>query len=239
MLCDGNLLDIGMWLRSGAPPVELPPGECLGIVCPVYFWGVPSPVADFVRALAVVTQPEYVFSVVTYGSSTGGATAMIRNAMKERGIKVDASFIVKMVDVWTPMFNVSNVVRNRRVEAKADVKIREIASRITRRWRGNADCIRIWLPIAQLYYMVYRRNRSTRFFSVDSSVCTGCGLCVSNCPVHAISLRPDLSELSKEVAEFTSSECTACLRCLHHCPVFAIHRGGASVRHGQYYFRRP
>lgn len=51
--------------------------------------------------------------------------------------------------------------------------------------------------------------------SVDTEKCLGCGLCVSICPVQAISL-----EDKKAIIDH--KKCNACMQCANQCPVEAI-----------------
>jgi ferredoxin len=51
---------------------------------------------------------------------------------------------------------------------------------------------------------------------VNADECTGCGTCVDECPVEAISLN------DKDVAVVNADECTECGACVDACPVEAI-----------------
>jgi len=51
--------------------------------------------------------------------------------------------------------------------------------------------------------------------SVDKEKCNGCGLCVSICPVQAISL-------IQNKASIDQNKCLECLLCMDECPVNAI-----------------
>lgn len=50
---------------------------------------------------------------------------------------------------------------------------------------------------------------------VDSSVCTGCGICVDVCPVQAIEMVDDIAKVNPE-------KCTGTGTCVEACPVQAI-----------------
>ena len=51
---------------------------------------------------------------------------------------------------------------------------------------------------------------------IDSESCTGCGSCVADCPMDAISLN------TSDVAEVNAEACIGCGVCTHVCPVDAI-----------------
>ena len=50
---------------------------------------------------------------------------------------------------------------------------------------------------------------------VNTEECTGCGICVDECPATAI-------ELKKEMAIVDEEECTECGTCVDSCPNSAI-----------------
>ena len=50
---------------------------------------------------------------------------------------------------------------------------------------------------------------------VDIDVCTGCGICVDECPLSAI-------ELVNDKAKVDAEECTECGTCVDECPNEAI-----------------
>lgn len=52
---------------------------------------------------------------------------------------------------------------------------------------------------------------------VDEEKCTGCGVCVSLCPVQAISIDDDHAVIDQEL-------CTECLRCMDECPSEAFYQ---------------
>ena len=74
---------------------------------------------------------------------------------------------------------------------------------------------------------MFERDRRTKNFILDDGS-TGCGICASKCPAHAIEIQDGRPVWVKE-------QCELCLRCLHHCPQFVIQYGDGKTReHGQY-----
>ena len=51
--------------------------------------------------------------------------------------------------------------------------------------------------------------------SIDSEMCTGCGICIDTCPQHAISIKNNLVVVNRE-------QCNQCSACAEACPVGAI-----------------
>lgn len=197
-------------------------GEPLGFVTPTYFWGIPWIVTDFLQRLDISGQ-HYCYHILTCGGSTGNASGMLE---KHLGHRLDARFSVKMVDTWTPMFDVSNPTENERILDQAEVEIDRIIQLIQNRTPGDFDRLKGLGRISTaLIYPFYKRQH-TRKFAITHD-CNGCGLCAQQCPIHAISL-------SDGRPHWTVDHCLFCLGCLHRCPQQAITFGPNTHKHGQY-----
>ena len=197
--------------------------ETIGLVSPVYNFGLPVTVIDFISKLNL-KGGGYVFTLVTYGGFSGGASKMMKSLLKEKGIKTDAQYSVRMPDTWTPVYDLSDKAKVNETNRKADIKIDGIIKKTNKKSKGNFDSRRI--PFGNKFYGGYEQIRRTSSLSVNTS-CVGCGLCAKQCPVNAIEMQD-----SKPV--WVKDKCAMCLGCLHHCPEFAIHRGDKTVLHGQY-----
>lgn len=214
-------------LNSGSLSFGIADGESIGFVTPTYFWGLPTVVVDFLaRATLNMSGGHYAYHALTYGTTTGQAHAMLKKIAARRGLAIDASFCVKMVDTWTPLFDLSDPARNEAITAAAEPRIDEAVALITSRAAGNFVKDAIPQPLSALFYATYRAGRKTKKFSVTDA-CVGCGACESLCPVRAI-------EMNGGKPAWVKDRCAYCLACLHHCPAFAIRLGPASARHGQF-----
>lgn len=198
-------------------------GDVVGLVCPTYFYGLPTLVADFVRRLRL-DEGTYCYLVLTCGGSTAGAAAMCQRLL---GRELDARFTVKMPDTWTPMFDISDTEKNTAILDAAEGVIDHVIAAVKERERGYFGP-RQFLPrtATALLYPWYGWQRVSKFKVAES--CTGCGVCEGECPMHAITLvdgRP----------QWDGEACMCCLGCLHRCPQFAISYGKNTIKHGQYY----
>lgn len=222
----GNAGEAVPMTACGLP--EPAPGEPVGFVFPTYFWGLPRPVANFLREGQLpICEGRYVFLVAAYGTTTGGSAQMARRLLAARGIGVDASFSARTPDTWTPIFDLSDQGRVAAQVEAAESEIAEVAARVAARERSDFVRARLPYPVARAYHATYGLQARTSAFSVDVSACVGCGLCARKCPVGAIEMRDGLPA-------WTAERCAMCLGCLHRCPKFAIQRGRATARHGQY-----
>lgn len=200
------------------------PNEKIGFVCPVYNFSLPITVTDFIEKLNLNMNGGYVFTVLTFGGFSGGATKQIKELLAKNNIICNAHYSVRMPDNWTPVYDVSNKEKIDKTNRKADKSIDKIISRIKRNANGNYDLRR--LPFCKNSYKGYENMRRTATLSVNEK-CSGCGLCEKLCPVEAIEIQDGKPVWVKE-------KCAMCLGCLHRCPEFAIQRGEKTAIHGQY-----
>lgn len=221
----GECIDITGIVNGSVPMPSPAPGEPVGLICPVYFFALPDIVERFISLLEPFGGGNYTFGVITYGTMTGMAIAEMRRLFSKRGIGLDAVFSVRMVDVWTPMFNLSDSEACLRRTDAAIFKIDRLAALIRARVKKTGPSLPA--SFAPLGRKVYDSQRATRHFHLVGDRCIGCGLCARGCPAGAIEMDADRPRWVKE-------RCTLCLRCLHRCPGFAIQYGSKTASHGQF-----
>lgn len=226
---DDRAVSIREYREAGGASFELAEGEAAGFVTPTHFMGLPLLMADFLATLDLRTkggEKPYAYLVATFGNFSGTTRSLVADALRERGMQLAAAFGVRMVDTWTPMFDVSDPERNLRITREADARVDEIAERIRARQTG-AHRIRTGPPlVGSLMHAHWRAHRSTAPFFVEPG-CIGCGACARNCPVSAISME-------RGAPVWTADTCAQCLACLHRCPAFAIQHGPNTKTHGQW-----
>lgn len=106
-------------------------GPCqLGFVAPVYAWGLPTPMIEFLKTadLSIAAGAKdggrpYTFYVSTYGSTTGQSAKFARDLLRERGLELDAAMSVKMPDTWTPVFDLSDPQKVESINKAAEAQI--------------------------------------------------------------------------------------------------------------------
>lgn len=205
----------------------IPQAERVGIICPVYFSGLPLMVAGFAGRLDL-SHAQYTFSVVTYGGS-GGSSALgqLNRILKERNRGLDAGFMVKMPGNYILMYTSPAGKKREKMLAMADSQIAGIAGAVSR-------CEKRKLPSSFLANLVHslayprfasRVHEDDRKFTVSES-CTSCGICSAICPAENIEL--------VEGKPVWKHRCELCCGCIHLCPVEAIQAGSGTVSRQRY-----
>ncbi len=208
-----------------------PDAERIGIVCPVYFSGLPAMAASFAGRLRVASA-RYVFSIVTHGG--GGGSAALRQLdgiLRERaGRGLDAGFAVSMPGNYILMYGSPAGEKRDRLLAAADADLEAIAGRIQKKERLKLP----YSPLTRLIKAImYPRFRSRvhgddRKFTVTER-CTSCGICAAVCPAGNIEMvdgRP-----------VWNHRCELCCGCIHLCPAEAIQAGKGTE--GRQRYRHP
>lgn len=202
-------------------------GEAVGMISPVYHWGLPSIVDSFLSKIQLdIAYHAYIYFVATYGTTTGQSSTFVKRHLKRKGLSLSASYSVKMPDTWTPVFDLSDGEKVCRINENAETQIDTIISQIRNTEYGNYTKARIPMFAVKLYRPAYEKERHTNHFIVEDS-CIGCGMCAKKCPVNAI-------EIQSGRPVWVKDKCVMCLGCLHRCPKFSIQYGAKTKKHGQY-----
>lgn len=224
-----EVIDIAKCLKESRLSFTLKKRERLGFVYPIYFWGLPSIVIDFVKAAEFTFYgKQFTYSVATCGATTGAADRNLSELLKKKHIPMHATFAIKMVDNYTPIFDVSDKEKNALTNAKASDNISDMLFLVDNRIGGYYNhYVGLW-PVSKATKVAYDLSRRTAFFKVSND-CIGCGKCAENCPCTAI-------EMVDGKPSWTKKKCTFCLGCVNKCPANAISAGGMTRKHGQYVY---
>jgi len=219
--------------KGDADPAEARTDE-LGLVFPVYGWGLPRVVEDFVSRIkeTAASKAPYVYAVLTCGDDIGYADRLLRTKLAEQGVKLDAVFSIIMREtyVFLPGFDVDKPESEKQKWNGMLQRLPHILDCISNRQKSTKrDLNPGMFPRVKtnvLRPLFHKLFTSPKGFRVDTDRCKKCGRCEIICPVNNITTaesgQPQWGE-----------RCTFCLACYHICPQHAIVYGHYSKGKGQ------
>lgn len=229
--CQEKVCSVADCLKTGRLKFHIQPEERVGFVTPVYFYGLPALVEDFINRITLISDggTHYVYHVLTCGASTGSAANQMRQLLRLRGITLSASFSLVMPDGYVVMFRAPTRSQAIRQMQLAEISMNQIIGDVLARTCGDFNHHKGALPadlVSSVIYPLYQRGRRTdKFYATDA--CVRCGLCQKVCPVDAIVLNDRRPQWVKE-------QCQMCMACINRCPKQAIEYGKKTQKHGRY-----
>ena len=205
----------------------------LGLVFPVYAWGLPETYNRFLSGLSF-RQFTYIYMVCTCGDDIGCTDRILARRLKTLGSKrLSAAFSVRMPNTYIglPGFDVDTKEITQSKLAKASGRLQTIAEAVNAQleehtdvWRGRFPRLKSYL-LRPLFNLLLTSDKA--FHTADR--CLRCGKCTAVCPLHNI-------RTGKDGLPSWQGHCTLCLRCYHACPSRAIEYRPFGKGKGQYLF---
>lgn len=210
-------------LEPGGRPAALEAEERVGLVFPVYAWGVPGPVLSFARSLPKTDA--FRFGVCTCGSEAGHTMKKLAELLP-----LQSSYSLVMPNNYILASDVESRAVIQRKIAAAEAAIERMAGEIREKkpvyrvTEGTFAALK-----SGLVHEGFKRFASgtMRFYASDA--CNGCGLCARECPSKAISM-------AEGKPFWVKKSCCQCLRCINACPRRAIQCGKGTQKRGRYTF---
>lgn len=202
--------------------------DCIGVIFPVYFSGLPLLVADFLDQVQV-RQDAYLFAVCTCGGIPAGTLLQAQRRLAVRGLTLQAGFSIRMPGNYIVKYSAFPAAIQRWLLKKEKKKIQAIAEAVRGRREGKvAGSMAVINRLTAGTYekMVPRLPAMDGNFRVDDR-CRGCGLCRDVCPVANIALADGKPRWL--------GRCQHCLACLQWCPAEAIEYGDRTVGRKRYH----
>lgn len=223
----GELIDMASALKEKRFKYKVAEGEKIGIVFPVYFYGLPTIVAEFIGQIAIESDANpFIYTVITYGGSSGNADKMLEKLLKQRNLQLNSSFSIEMPSNYVIMHDVPDEEKQNLTLHSAEKQIEKIAELLAVNKKGDFSHHGYLAPLTPLAYKLYGVYRKTKnFYATDA--CTNCGLCGEICPSNVI-------QLSSGKPEWIKEKCSHCSACINRCPAQAIQYGNATKKRGRY-----
>lgn len=204
------------------------PADKVGIIFPVYAWGMPMIVKKFIARFKD-NDPRYFFSVATCGGSSAGTLQQVANFMKSKGIKLSAGFSVQMPTNYIVWGDAISEERQKAMFVQWEKRLEDIAATIA---KGESCPVEKDSAFANLFltgvaYKLSMPNfaKMDRSFRVDEK-CNHCGVCFRICPVRNIEMKDGKPEWKHK--------CEQCLACIQWCPKEAIQYGSKTAVRKRY-----
>jgi ferredoxin/flavodoxin len=199
----------------------------VGIVFPVYYYGLPVMVRRFVKGLNIVPET-YVYTAATCGGSVGAALKQMKDLVEGKGAKVSAAFTVVMPDNYQVMYSPPSRKKQQRLFAMESIKTDQMAGVISRH-ETNVWDVKGTLAAGVLGGILYKtfhpEKKDTHFWTDEK--CNGCGICAQVCPSENI-------EMKNERPRWLH-RCEHCLGCMHWCPRQALQYKKGTVKRERYH----
>lgn len=203
--------------------------ERIGIIYPVYMFGMPLIVSKFIKKLTCA-KDAYIFAIATYGGMAAGSLGQTARELKAIGLKLSAGFGITMPGNYTPLYAAIDEEKQRSMFKKESARIKEIALIIKDKKKARIEGNN-FLTNALFSGLIYATG-SPRIPCMDRDFwsdqkCNSCSTCVKVCPVNNI-------ELINKLPVWLH-KCEQCFACLQWCPKEAIQYGKNTVSRKRYH----
>ncbi|MBN3038001.1 MAG: EFR1 family ferrodoxin [Candidatus Omnitrophica bacterium] len=205
-----------------------PEEQRVGIVYPVYMWGMPLIVANFINKLKL-DKDQYVFAVATYGGMPGNALSQTAKQLEKQGMCLSAGFGVRMPGNYTPLYGAVPAEKQQEMFECEKEKVKEIAKFIQAadKTKIEKSSFLINLIFSGIIYKLGsgKMSQMDKSFWVNGK-CTSCSICEQVCPVDNIKMVDGKPQWQ--------NRCEQCMACLQWCPVEAIQYGKKTINRKRY-----
>jgi len=223
----GELIDMGQALNENSFNYTIEKGEKVGVVFPVYFWSLPTIVAEFMKKLKLKTNENpFIYTVITCGSFARNADKDLAKLLKSKNLELSSSYSVKMPSNYVMLYNTPNKENTNLSLELADNQIKKLIECVKNNKKGYFAKHGPFTIFNSFVYKTYGIFRKTKKFNV-SEKCTSCGQCERICPSLAIQMKNGKPIWIKE-------KCSHCSACINRCPSQAIEYGESTKKRGRY-----
>jgi len=197
---------------------SIPDADITGFVFPVYCWGVPSRVLNFIRNHSF--RSSSYFAVATNGGQVANTMVQLKKFLEhEKKIFLSSGIGIRMPSNYLPWGEAESTDIQQTFFDDAKTKIDKMVNNLIKSSTMEVEKGVLWqrLLFSPVYKLSYSKLcKMDKSFAADSN-CNGCGICKKVCPSNNITI-----ENGKPVFHH---KCEQCYACLHWCPQQALQYG--------------
>ena len=200
----GELLSIPQLMKNGELDIE---DDVVGIIFPVFFATSPKTLREFVQTVNI--KADYLFLITSYGSDGDqNALKIMKDTLNQRGINVNYTNSVLMVDNFLPVFDMA---REKEIKKDLDVdsEIESIKNDIINRKEYIFD--KKHFTDVENIEEILETTMTSKYHIQVGEECNNCRICTQVCPRGNITLT--------EENPVIGDDCDFCLGCVQHCKV--------------------
>jgi NAD-dependent dihydropyrimidine dehydrogenase PreA subunit/flavodoxin len=185
---------------------------------PTCFSNAPKMVRDYIRNNKEIFVGKKIFIIVTMGLFSGDGAGCSARILRKCGAEIIGGLHLRMPDCIADNKMLKRPIEeNKYLVKQADIKI-HLAAKSLKDGKPFQEGLNIFYHIAGLFgQRLWFYGESLSYKNkpkIDLEKCTGCGLCVKNCPMKNLE--------KKEGIIVHKKQCTMCYRCVNNCPVQAL-----------------
>lgn len=188
--------------------------DSIGFIYPVYYWGVPKCVKDFISSMTIVNNEKtYVYAVASYGGFKGDGIKILNKLLLDKDITLNYGKTIRLFSNYIISFTIPDDPKK-----VLDKRKRKLASIIDSIQHKKTNSIGKPNRTVSKFNnnFIETVSQQDKNYNVNSD-CIGCGICKEACPVNNI-------EIVSNKPAF-KHHCEQCLACLQFCPKQAINYG--------------
>ena len=233
----GNSLVVAKELQARLPGSRLVPlvgllgshrilaeAELVGLVFPIYAFGLPAPARDFLTRLEP-RPSQKIFALATRGGSPCGVFSEIDSILRKKGLSLGSRAFIDMPTNAVGMHELDSPeeAASKELAMKSDIATFAAALLEGRQFRRR-DPHGSFLKERVLFPVLGALARATNYMGADRSFfaepsCTGCGICAQVCLSGRIEMAGGHPRWRRE------PRCQYCLACLNYCPSKSVQIG--------------
>ena len=198
--------------------------ERIGFVYPIYFWGLPKKVIEFIENTNFDNNKDaYYYSIATYGGSAGNALYQLYELLlNTHNIKLNFGKELQMFSNYIIKYDMSERVDEitRKSDEGLSPMIASIKNKENNKIKGTT---KIFAFVNKIF--LKKVSSMDKNFTVNNS-CESCGICVKVCPVKNIEIIDGKPRYKHN--------CEQCVACIQFCPQKAINYGNATQNRRRY-----